>query len=446
MKMHHRFIESLHWNTLGAALYFLIFMINQSVLFACIDRATYGVIGTVFSSAYLLVGLLDGGLDASFSPFLSAWSTSQKSFRTFMGWSVSPTFLISVIALGALYCLKPFQSAFSASEYRLLFLLVSCIVLLEMMRKALRIILQLVFKNKMFAFGELVFIGLYSIALWTPYLVGKEITVWNIFGSLAGSSLVTCVFLAYGVYRWYQTLDKDTHSQTHLSLSRVARTRLSAWVHYSATSLFSSNFLVPVFAARFGFVQAAVFKLIGTIVQSTVSIIKKVFAASGSALFAHTRYETRMEKTAHFSLALGYLYQCIYMVFIFVVINHTVLSKTAPVAPTNIFFIIMTVFLNLAEMLLVLHEQYFITNEKAELLALFNLSLCAISMMIIYGFPFLSPAMALGIITVLRITACLAVTLISVRRWSIGKSLYPRMGTVAFSVFVSALFLIFSNK
>ena len=209
--------------------------------------------------------------------------------------------------------------------------------------------------------------------------------------------------------------------------------------------IFSSNFLVPFFALQFGLVHAGVFKLISHIAYCTTAILRKTFGITSDAMMAKTKEMTWEVKRSVFLRVTQSLHHALYGVIIFFAINYNKIvaykgaqAETVSGPLIYLFFIIC-----LSEIFFIAYEKFYITQEKAGRLLVFNVS----TMLLMYGAIKSAAGFSkLGLLLIiLAIRAGMFVLLsgFSFYSWKIKPQwrMQPRYIAAAFSIAIGFFFL-----
>lgn len=380
--LYHNFTRSIQWNMLEALVDYGILLLHQYLLFQTASSHLYGTIGTVFATIYLMATIMSFGLESTLTPFLVEWSRNQATFRRFFLLNAIPS-LIS----GALFIFVLFYLHYSIHFLRSLFpldlslrIIITAIIFLEIIKRALKKILQLVFKNEISAPAEMGTLLLYALIFWSFFSLGYQISLYLALVPLLITTIVSMLILMYGVSQWYQTLPaSETASPPPITqavqLGRIAKSRCFAYIHQLTRTLFSSNFLIPFFAVHVSVEVAGSITLVSSIAHAITKIVEKIFGNSSSALLANIKQGGLDVKQHYFSLINGQLHQLLYSIIIFCGINFNKIAvfyqKTDPRSFTFLFFILCFL-IYFMEGFIIIYEKLCIAEERAELLLLIN--------------------------------------------------------------------------
>ena len=316
--------HSLKWISLESLSYQFILLTHQILLFKVSGYKTYGAIGTIFSLVYFTVTITSLGLESSLSPFFKKISKSKKSFRLFFIVQLIPTIVLSVIAASLFMLFKKAGYGYTCTSL-LSYWLIAIIALLiftESIKKTLRGILYLAFKNRINAFIEIASILAYVFTVWLLYFITKQLTLNTIFIPMFAISALSSTILIFFIIRFYAQLPETRKPfEQEISLSRVAKCRLLNFINQFGHNMFSSNFLVPFFAFQFGLTQAGIFKLLSHISYGITSLMRKIFGWTSDSFLSQAKDMAIEYKQNIFSIITKQLNHVLYALIIFSAIN-----------------------------------------------------------------------------------------------------------------------------
>jgi len=444
-KVEHKFSKSLAWNTVESLLYNAIMMVHQWALFEHASLSMLGLIGTFFSCIYLAATAIDLGLEASLAPFFEIWSASKKSFRAFLVRQLLPNYLVGLIVMVGAYLVHRFSGSPFPVLAHLDLLTAACMALTiftESTRKTLKTILQIAFQNKAHTILEVGMIIIYICIVWGGYLIGYPLDVPLIFGALCVASVAATMGTLFWVIKWYRTLPAGHEDVPTYSPMRILKSRFFGHLHRISTTVFSFNFIVPLFAYLFGMEYAGILKFVSNITHNITSIIYKIFGASGNALLAHTRYENRNNQQELFGQLTSKLNQTMYALIIFFIINHRLLlgMSKAPLNYLSIAFFALSFIMQLAESFGLSFEKLFLVYERAEILFAVSASAILSILMIAFFAPSLEPLPPLFIFTTIRTLDLAILHLIALFSWKIRAYWQVQIPYFIGSVLASLIF------
>ena len=447
--LYKQYSKSILWNTFESFFYQLLLLAHQFALFAITDRATYGLIGTIFSATYLLVMVTNFGLDVSMSAFFTQAIQSKKHFKKIVLFQLVPEYCLLIVIGLTILLLSPFLAHLSMPfhlDIQALALL-GCLIVFEGSKKTLRSLLQLGFHSRKTALVEVATIIGYISMVWIGYFMGYPINLTLIFLPLlivsALSSLILLIFLMH----YYKKLPDHSSSPlpTRALQWRILRNRFFNFLNQATHALFSSNFLVPFFAMTFGLAYAGILKLTASIAHCITSIVQKIFGISGTVLLAHLKESSlEIRQQAFFTIS-HRLNQVLYGFILFFAINHGAIVRARALPETSTILTLAYLFMIIifSENFFLAYEKFFITHEKADHLFLFNLGIMvATGMLLTQVHTFSHLSLMLAIIG-LRLISFFAVILFSFYQWRLKPALTIQPYYFASSLIASLAFFIY---
>lgn len=365
-----KFIKSIQWNAIEAIPYQIILSLHNAALFKVLGPTVYGLIGTLFSAVFFLVGITNLGFDAALPTFFLDAQENKSSFRKIIGAHVLPTWISWCLAIPLLFYILQLEIMTP-----LLLFLIALLIFVEGLKKIIRALLHGAFYNKQTAIIELFQIVMYVIYIWASYaLCLKPDTTYMCIGLICISTMCT-VMLGYYLYIFYLTLpDSYTVRENELTLSRIIRQRIYTAVICINRQVFSGNALILLFACTFGLTFAGTLKVISSIIYSVTLCIQKIFGSTTDALFAHVKYGKLQDKQQVFFLVTKHIHEALYTIllfgvftsFLFYASGSSLTDRTMSIS-VLIFFII-----HISEQFFNSYEHFFISENRACEFMLFN--------------------------------------------------------------------------
>jgi hypothetical protein len=296
-------------------------------------------------------------------------------------------------------------------------LIIFILILSESIKKTLRGLLYLNFKNKFNMILEIGALLAYVATIWGVYAVTGTITVNLIFVTMTITSVISSIILLFYAYKIYTKLPEDTSviknildnifdnlsnlsdadnsGKTNLSNTKnlqykILKTRAINFANQFTHNMFSSNFLVPFFALQFGLAQAGIFKLLSHITYTVTMIMRKIFGWASDTMLAHTKNLDLESKQDMFHNINNKINNIMLVLVIFLTINLTKIitytnanSEQAAINwPLIYFFLAIT----LIENLFISYEKFYIAEERnGVILAINALSILTLSVIIFYA-------------------------------------------------------------
>lgn len=446
MKLYDKFLYGLRWNAVESVLYYITFLLHQFFLYRCTSHELYGLISTIFALIYIGITISNMGLDISLGTFLTIVTKSKQHFRSLLIPQLILEALLILFVLGISYGILNFiaPQLLYALDFRLIIIL-AAITCLEGLRKTVRLLLQLVFFNKITTLTELITLILYCVTVWSYYGITKTISLFTIFiPMLFIVSIGGLCALSYCLYCYYSKLP-DTHKKFNTSIYyRISINRAFNYLYQVSTLFFSTNFLVPLFAARFGLSHAALFNVTSTIVRTIAVILQKMFGTTSNAWLAHIKETTIEMKRAVFFSVSTILYQFLYCIIIFFGINGKKLllmnSLSLDVYSYAIAYLFLIMFLT--DNFCLIYEKFYIIEEKTYYLLFFNGITLTFGYVILYNTA-LSLLHILLLLTSIRLTTFILIMLFSSYQWQLQSNWHIKPRYLICSLIISATVFFF---
>ncbi len=420
---------SLFWNAFESILYQILYLSHHTALFYNADRNLYGIYGALFAFLYLVIMWVNTSFDVGVIPFFSVFSENKKNFKhlissylipqmflvaglsglvgsALMAYKGRPTFLNSYLDYSSLLCFVFFITA-------------------ESMKKNMRALLQLGFQNKITAWIEVTNIALYVATVWILYFCGIPFSLLMLTAPFMIISFLTAVVLGVFLYRYYCTLPNLPKTIPLTLPKRVLITRLFLFINQVGNSLFSSNFLLPLFACQIGLTMTGTASFVNTITFSLTFFIQRVFGPSGAALFARTKLLSAESKQLAFKFLYKkcwYLVICVITLFLIngrsVILMHSGQKEIALWVVIAIFCVS-----HVLETLFILYDKLFAAEEQSHYVALINTVSFVLSMLVAsYNCTYGSLITTLLSCAIIRFGAFFYLTILAHKLWNLSFS------------------------
>ena len=375
-----RFFSAVKWNTFESIGYQFIFVLHQIGLFMYCDRALYGKVGALFSACYVAVTLLISGFDGGLLPFFKKFISDQRSFEKFLFEYVGLQILgMTVFAYSSCFLiinLCPFFELSSAA----IFLLTTFIVV-EGIKKILKHLLYLSFYNRQTALYEVIQIFFYVLTVWGCRWLGYSFSIKLFFVPFILYSVVFSFLSIRRLSFYYQTLPFTLLSSPLPSAKAFFMIRMSVLVNQIGRALFSSNFLIPLFALHGGFQEAGVLTFANYLTHACISFFQKIALIPAEALFSRVKQFSLVLHYRALALVL-YLFAILATIIgLLVFLNGRTCAESFGCGPLDhltwtvlMFFF----FIHLLESMFILYEKFFLMQERVNFLALGNVLTCLI--------------------------------------------------------------------
>lgn len=433
--VYKRFARGFLWALGGSITYESIKLVHLFFLFRLLNPSLYGTMGSILASIYFTMYVADAGAANSLLPFLHLCLKSRQHCKRFLlQYCLLPHLPFIVICSSVLVFI--IGQRINLSTLPFVGFLIFGITTLETMRTFVRMFLYATFQARLTVIVEVSFFAFYVLTLWIPYIVSSHlITLPYLFAIHALDSVLVSCFFFYLIRQFYYTLPDLQETSQPLFPSTLSRrlvvTRFFNYVLRLSRSFFSSNFLTPLFAVRFGLQSAGIFYFASMIASALYSIVKTSVGYSGSALLAHVKESSLTAKKIVFNELFKKLLYLVVPMTTFVVINyHLIVQQNIhhSVAKTTIAFCLLFFFIQFTEFFFMIYEQFYILEEASGKLFLFK----AFEMVMFFGFIVTadtsSPLFTLLGLIVLRIISLFIVAMnafylwriypvITIRRW-----------------------------
>ena len=407
----------------------------------------HGRMGCLLSVFYIALVLCNAGLDQSIAPFLEGFTKNRYAFQAFFFRVLLPQVPIILLNLFLLLGVSLFvvpQILFPLNISSAFYFLIGISFILESIRKTCRTFLQLIFYNKLTACVETGNMVIYTSFIVLCHYFEISLSLESLWGAFTFLIAAQTAILAGGIAVFYSKLPHEISSKEPLGLTtRMLTTRLFTWANQSMAQLFSGNLLVPLCALKFGLEYASLMKVMSTISQWVSLISQKTFGISSNALLAHLKSRSLATQQQAFFYLSSLLAQVLCFLGIFLLFNGKKIvlfyvDSASPVSWPLLYFMLINNFL---ESLFVLYEKWYIFEEEAFYVLLFNaLSFTALYIAVsFFTTPF---SLALSVLSVRAITL-LSITFFSSYRWNIWPSYTPRAITLGISLIISLAFYLF---
>jgi hypothetical protein len=385
--IHKKFLSAIKWNSIEVITYNVIFLIHQIALYQTLGYSLFGTIGSFFSVIYLAIGICNFGFDTSLAHSIGYIQLDKRAARKFLVLCAIPHLMLYVTAPLAIYALLYYYNSLSyifskipmqSTQFITLGILM---YLSEGLKKSLKCFLDLAFKNKPIAILEITNITLYIGVIWFSYYCGLPLTMHLLIIPLVIISISNTAALLYCLITWYHYLPDVSQEQLPLpSFTLWSYHRFFNWANYLLHTFFSGNFLVPLFAFKFGLYYAGLFKIINYSSHCITSIVHHIFGSPALAYFSHSNTLTLEAKREFFNWINKRMYYLLYAIIIFFLVNHSKLASLSLLDAAHarafyLFFII-----NISESFFIIYEKFYISEKSTDYLFAFN----AISVLLSY--------------------------------------------------------------
>jgi hypothetical protein len=334
-----KFKIALRWNFIESSYYQLLLILHYYVLHHVAAASLFKIMGPLFALVYSLRTIVELGIEPDLASNFANFSRSQPHLKNFLiARFLKPCtlFFFPILCATGLF----FYPLLIAHSW-LLVVMLTLQLILEVLKKVLKIVIGLAFLNKQIAYIESWSISAYLGLFWLGYAFGAPLSIEYIFGLYLCTLSITTLWFSSLFYSWYKTLPKqgeDSIIQLHTS------TRLYGFAYQVINMLFSGNFLVPFFALQCTSVDPGIFYLANTLTYSINRIIRHTFGYSSQALFATIKGE-RENSFSALQISTRYLYHALAaslfgcgLLYCYSFVSHT--AALMPLTLLALFFLV----------------------------------------------------------------------------------------------------------
>ncbi len=448
--LHQHFRRSIQWNTLESCVFHGIFLLHQLALFAITSGPMYGIIGSIFSFIYICASFINLGLDATITPLFIRLTHNRTLFKKFILTQLIPNLIFGMIITGIVWCLLYFIPNLLGTYANMLsmpiFGMILGIILLESLKKTMRTILQLALYPHVTALIEIGIIMSYTTLVWGWYVHTNTMHLYALLLPMLVVSLLGTFGLLWHVYAWYCTLPllDTTHTISGID---ILKNRTSNTIYQVSTLLFSTNFLVPFFAFKFGLEYAGLLKIISYIAHSVSIILQKIFGTASNILLSNIKNCSLSIKRNSFLRLTSPLNQILYGLIIFFIINHRIIlaANIALNPELQIKIALCCLVINLVQNFFIAYEKFFIMEEKTHYLAIVNgIALLFMYLLAATSYSY-SPLTILLLVLVIRSIALILLGIVSFYTWQLNAAWQPHPYYFIGSLSISFIFFFISS-
>lgn len=421
--IHNQFARSFRWTLTGSIVYESLKALHCMFLLTILDKSMYGAMGSLFSLMYLVTYIADLGATNSIPPFLNIITKNKRNFWSFLiNYSLLPH--LPIVAISA--CIATIVASRTIIPLPNI-CVVPAIIIFETIRQFLRLLLHTTFQAKRIVVFELSIFFIYLITIWGSYLSGiTTIDLTFLFSIHFIDSLLCVIVFACLTKRYYVTLpNADTTNFPKHLIKRITVTRLFNYLLRVSRNMFTSNFLTPLFAVKFGLVSAGLFYVASTLANSAQAIVKSIIGYSGNALLANLKDQPQEAKKEAFGIISQRLITVVFPIIICFGFNHTTIvhlskSSNTPFYALSLFMLF--IIISFSEFFFMLYEQFYIIEEAANKLFFLKLFELIIFYMFLISPIATSPVKTLAGIIIIRAISFIVIALNGWYTWKIKFS------------------------
>lgn len=366
LNIHRSFQSSFKWTLAGSVLYESLKVFHCYLLMVFLSSENYGAMGSIFSFIYLMTYVADLGATNSLPAYIQIITKSRQRLSAFLiRYSLLPHL---PIALGCASIATYF--ALTRFPLRPTLLIIPAIIIFEAVRTFLRMLLHTLFKSRHAVIIELIIFFAYIAATWIPTIIYKiPLTLNYIFSLHLIDSVISVTLFVFLILRQYTTTKDTDTTPLHLSFVTVLKARIFNYLLRVSRNLFTSNFLTPLFAIKFGLTSAGIFYFASMFANAIQSVVKSAIGYSGNALLANIKDADHQTKCEAFAILSTKLLTILAppLVLILTNINHLVTLGTGNnLSGQTLGITMLFVTISFTEFFFILYEQFYVIEEAAQ--------------------------------------------------------------------------------
>jgi hypothetical protein len=358
MNIQYTHIKNIFFYTgLETALYQVMLVAHQIMLYHYVQTSFYGIISAIFSVIYIATLHVNLGLDLSFAPLFNIHRNSCAYFKQITQ-QIIANMLYGLVATFIIYHMRDHISYLTSSQ-----LIICCLLVIsETTKKSLKSILHLLLAHRYIMAVELTTLCLYIITVWSLFIWGYTPSITIIFLPMLGiSSLAVCMYGYLYTVRYF-TLKTTSTDISKPATSYLRTLRLQHYIYQIIHSVYSPNFLVSLIAVQYDIELAAVLKIVSIGLYAINNMIRYAFGITSSVLFSHIKNMYVHEKEAIFTLLHRYLYKTLLLTSILFCVHHYIFLKHVTYHHLTIIYLFLL--LILSEDVTIAYEHFFIIEEQ----------------------------------------------------------------------------------
>ncbi len=363
-----QFHKEFRWAVSGSMLYEACKTLHNILLTYYLTPKEYGLIASSLSFIYLITKIADFGASTSILPFYHLFIKSKQNFK----WLLCKFYLFPHIPL--LLSMATIATIFlafykSTSIGLPMLLIIAATIVLESIRSFLRLFLYTSLECKKTVFTDVASFLFYLFLVWTPYLLFnypvsfKNILIFHVIDSL----IVTLLF-TFLLYKIYTNIPDTGLAFPSKFKNRILSAKIFNYFLRLSREVFTSNFLTPFFALKFGFEYAGLFYLAAVIAHFIQSIFKISVGYLGNAILANLKNSTPYEKQLAFDLLTRKLSILISPIIIILFINHSKMLRYANFSDFSMATIglaLLFLIIQIIDFIVSLYEQFYVMEEQS---------------------------------------------------------------------------------
>ena len=369
--------HALVWAFIEACGYKIVYLILHFHFFKKLSLSLYTLQATTFALVYISVTIFNRGFDQALLYHFNQWALSLIGLRRLVTTFIYHT-SITILLVLATAIVSYYIHIFDLPTYDLLIIL-GLLLIVETIKKNLKVILYLTFYNTYVACAEL--IGLTTYACFAiHHLLCNSSDITPLFSYLlyVNSSIVLFFIICFYIYYY-------NHTSKSESTTSIYNTKLQyqSYLLQLVKVLVSSQFLMPFYALSMQLGDSAYLFIISTIIQSGEFILYKLCYISGSTFFV---YDSSVNTFLSDHMRSILLKRLIPFYTIVVLLSWIPIFYILPLTTTNMHFTLLYGATLLVDNFLLLYEKYAIIHNRILAYLIYSFILCTITWLALYIF------------------------------------------------------------
>lgn len=422
-----KFHRGFRWNFFGSIIYEAAKIIHHFFLLKFVNVADYGLIGSMFAVIYMTTKIADFGMSHALAPFFCDITKNKKSFKKILFFYYLGPQLPIIMAAGMI-AMFFFQKQFLAGQPTPSLFIIPTIVFLETIRSFLRYLLHMTFQSKKVVLFELATFLCYLSSIWIAILHFHFPLSLNVIfvPHIVDSAFVTTIFIIM-MRRYYKKLPQENVGNWSKNLGqRIIKARLFNYFIRISREFFTSHFLTPFFAIKFGFKQAGLFYFASIIATAIQSIIKVSIGYSGNALFASLKENSQAAKKQAFRIINEKVMRVIAPLIIMLTISYKSIMElwlTNNNTAVTLALLLLLLIIIFTEFFFMAYEQFYIIEEASRKLFLFKILEFFLFYVVIIASEQQTMLTTLISIIIIRLISFVIITINAYSLWQITPSI-----------------------
>lgn len=378
-EMHKKsFFSAIKWNTFESFFYQLILITHQTGLFFYCDSSLYGKAGSLFAFSYFMVTIVLCGFEGGLLPFFQVFISCKKYYKKLL-----LIFCARQIMVIFFICMLSVFTAIASNYFpfdRTIIFLIGCFIAVESTKKMGKHLLYLAFYNRYTALMEIAQITGYVTTIWGLYFYGIPFSLPLLFIPFIIWSSLFCLCTGLLLARFYKKLPNVSVSLVvPPTCKEFFSVRCAILMNQLCRSLFSTNFLVPLFALHGGFSQAGIMTFANYLTNTATFFIYKICIPPAEGLLSRLKHADSILHYKALRLILTIFCSVTTVLAVILFSNSQslalLLGNTTLTTVTSRLFLFFF-FIHVLENMFIVYERFLLLQHKLGLLTIGNLITC----------------------------------------------------------------------